>query len=158
MDGVYESRKELGKTQRQDLKTRVKNTIKTITLAASVKEDIPEVTSRKEVGSIGVDLNSDHLAIGEIDRYGNPIQGFYLPIEMEDKPSQQITAQFGNYIRDIVLYAKSKNKPIAVEQLDFQKKKAALRETCGRKMAKLLSSFAYQKFMQMIKTGASERG
>ena len=82
--------------------------VKQFYLQASVKEDIPEVTSRKEVGSIGVDLNSDHLAIGEIDRYGNPIQGFHLPIEMEDKPSQQITAQFGNYIRDIVLYAKSK--------------------------------------------------
>ena len=132
--------------------------VKQFYLQASVKEDIPEVTSRKEVGSIGVDLNSDHLAIGEIDRYGNPIQGFHPPIEMEDKPSQQITAQFGNYIRDIVLYAKSKNKPIAVEQLDFQKKKAALRETCGRKMARLLSSFAYQKFMQMIESRCQREG
>ena len=118
--------------------------------------------STKATGAIGVDLNCDHLAMGEIDRSGNPVHGFHLDYfkgsSLEGKSSDQITAMFGDHIRDIVAFAKLKHKPIAIEKLDFQRKKAGLRELHGPKMARLLSSFAYAKFASMMSSRCKQEG
>jgi IS605 OrfB family transposase len=127
-------------------------------LQVAVENKPAVITSRRGTGAIGVDLNIDHFAIGEIDRSGNPVRAFTLPTVMEGKSSGQITAMFGNHIRDIVAYAKLKSQPIAVEALDFQKKKSALRETHGRKMARMLSGFAYKKFIAMITSRCASEG
>ena len=65
---------------------------------------------------------------------------------------------FGDHIRDIVAYAKLKQKPIAIERLDFQAKKAGLREQHGPRMARLLSSFAYAKFIAMMTSRCHQEG
>jgi hypothetical protein len=46
-----------------------------------VTVDIPEVKriSRKDTGVIGIDINADHLAVTETDRFGNPIEWFSVP-------------------------------------------------------------------------------
>jgi IS605 OrfB family transposase len=132
--------------------------VRQLYLQVSLEEVTPPIETRAAVGGIGVDLNCDHLAIGETDRYGNPIQAFNLPIKMENKTSEQITAMLGNHIKDIVAYAKLKNKPISIEKLDFQKKKSALREIHGPKMARMLSSFAYDKFMSMMASRCAREG
>ena len=116
------------------------------------------VQTRRDQGAVGVDLNHDHLAIGEVDRFGNPIQAFNLFCEMKGKSSEQISASFGDLIRDITLYAKLKNKPVVIEKLDFRQKKAALRETHGSRGAEILSSFAYNKFKQILDSRSAREG
>ena len=37
------------------------------------------VISRKDLGVIGVDINANHLAITETDRFGNPVKYFSIP-------------------------------------------------------------------------------
>lgn len=127
-------------------------------LQVSVNPIPVPIQTRRMLGAIGVDLNHDHLAIGEVDRHGNPIQAFNLFFEIEGKSSNQISASFGDLIRDITLYAKLKNKPIVIEKLDFRQKKAALRETHGPKGARILSSFAYSKFKEVIGSRSAREG
>mgnify|MGYP001425020922 CR=1 FL=1 len=134
------------------------NKVRQLYLQVSLEEGVPEVTTRKAVGALGVDLNADHFAIGEVNRSGNPARGSHLPIQMEGKTSQQINAQFGNHIIDIVAYAKLNNKPIAVEKLDFRAKKSALRETSVPRMARLLSLFSYSQFMLMLESRCRRDG
>lgn len=118
--------------------------------------------SSHAAGAIGVDLNCDHLAVGEVDHSGNPVQAFQLDYfkgsSLEGKSSDQITAMFGDHIRDIVALAKLKHKPVAIEKLDFQRKKTGLRELHGPRMARLLSSFAYAKFASMMTSRCNQEG
>ena len=141
----------------KDKKGQRKN-VKQLYLQVSLEEVSPPIETLPGSGGIGVDINCDHLAIGEVDRYGNPVRAFSLPIDMENKSSHQITAMFGDHIKDIVAYAKLMNEPISIEKLDFQKKKSALREIHGPKMSRLLSNFAYDKFMSMMASRCAREG
>lgn len=129
--------------------------VKSIYLQVSVTPVFQESETRRNLGAIGVDLNLDHLAIGEVDRHGNPVQAFNLFFSIEGKSTHQINAIFGDCISKVVRYAKLKNKPLVIEKLDFRSKKSALRETHGPKMARLLSSFAYAKFKYFMESRSS---
>ncbi len=117
-----------------------------------------EIVTHKLAGAIGIDLNVDHFAIGEVDRFGNPISGYSLDFEMEGKTKAAVSAMFGDAIRDMVLYAKSLSKPIVIEKLDFKRKKAGLREIAGPKLAHKLSLFAYNKVNQMLQSRCNKEG
>ena len=47
--------------------------------------------------------------------------------------------------------------PVVIEDLDFAKKKASLREK-GKKYARMLSNMAYSQFLERIKTRCSDAG
>ena len=137
--------------------------VRQIYLQVSLEESYDHSDQNHEAfGAIGVDLNADHLAIGEVDHSGNPVRAFHVGFfkngSLDRKSSGQITAMFGDHIRDIVAYAKLKNKPVAIERLDFRAKKAGLREKHGPKMARLLSSFAYAKFIAMMTSRCQQEG
>jgi hypothetical protein len=53
-------------------------------MASFPVQKLPIVT-RKELGTIGVDLNSDHAAVVETDRYGNPIRHARLSLNTYGK-------------------------------------------------------------------------
>lgn len=95
-------------------------------------------------GAIGVDLNADHVALTETDRFGNPIKRESIPLVTYGKSSQQAKALVGDVTAQIVKLAQDRNKPIIIEKLDFQKKKAQLRG--NTKYCRMLSSFAYNAF------------
>ena len=76
--------------------------------------DVAVVTD-KRLGAVGVDLNAGHLAVAETDA----------------------SARVVKHARDI-------GKPIVIERLDFQQKKAAL-EGESRRYSRMLSSFSYGK-------------
>ncbi len=56
-----------------------------------------------------------------------------------------------------VAFAESKNKPLIIEELDFQKKKATLRES-NRAYARMLSSFSYNSIITHLKSRSSKLG
>jgi IS605 OrfB family transposase len=117
-----------------------------------------EIVSKEERGSIGIDLNADHIAYMETDRFGNPIAKKTFPWISYGKTNGQLKAITGDICKEIIEQAKETNKPIVIEKLDFQKKKLGLQEKGNSKFARLLSSFAYGLFYMTLKARAYKHG
>jgi len=117
----------------------------------------PEWLSNSCLGNIGVDINIDHLAVVEIDRFGNFLKKMTIPLCLYGKSKNEAKALIGDAVKELVSYAESVKKPIVIEKLDFSKKKAALKEAFGHKYARMLSSFAYASIIGMIKSRAWSR-
>ena len=105
--------------------------------------DVPVVTDRRR-GAIGVDLNTDHLAVAETDASGNCLNAWRVPLVTYGKSTHQAEALIGDAIAGVVEYARDAGKPIVIERLDFRQKKAAL-EGQPRRYSRMLSSFSYGK-------------
>lgn len=115
------------------------------------------IVSHKEIGTIGVDINADHLAVAETDRFGNLLGVRRIDTPIYGKSTNQAKAIIGDAVVFIATQAKQANKPIVIEKLNFQKKKAAL-ETANPKQARMLSSFACNKVASGIKAAAFRAG
>lgn len=105
--------------------------------------------SDDRLGAIGVDVNSDHLAVTEIDHQGNPVDTVTISLCLYGKTKQQSQAIIGDACAQLVEYAVRKKKPLVIERLDFTRKKATLRQL-SRKRARCLSSFAYRAILSAI--------
>ena len=105
--------------------------------------DVPVVTDRKR-GTIGVDLNADHLAVAETNGSGNYVNAWRVPLVTYGKSTHQAEALIGDAVASVVQYAKEVGKPVVIEKLDFRQKKAVL-EGESRKYSRMLSSFSYGK-------------
>ena len=105
--------------------------------------DVPVVTDRKR-GTIGVDLNADHLAVAETNGSGNYVNAWQVPLVTYGKSTHQAEALIGDAVAGVVQYACEVGKPIVIGRLDFRQKKAAL-EGESRKYSRMLSSFSYGK-------------
>ena len=111
--------------------------------AATEMMDVPVVTD-KSLGTIGVDLNADHLAVCETDASGNYVNAFGVPLVTYGKSQHQAEAIIGDAVASVVAYARDTGKPIVIEKLDFRQKKAAL-EGQSHRYSRMLSSFSYGK-------------
>lgn len=127
-------------------------------VAASFEEEKTPIITNKDNGAFGIDLNADHLAVVETDRFGNPINNYSYYFDFDKKSSEQIKAILSDYLSDIVFKALVAEKPIVIEKLDFSKKKSQLKEEGGKKYRKMLSSFAYQKFAELLQSKAAKDG
>ena len=105
--------------------------------------DVPVVTDRKR-GTIGVDLNADHLAVAETNGSGNYVNAWRVPLVTYGKSTHQAEALIGDAVASVVQYAREAGKPVVIEKLDFRQKKAVL-EGESRKYSRMLSSFSYGK-------------
>jgi len=114
----------------------------------------PTWTSRENIGVIGIDINRDHLAAVETDRFGNPIKTKIIPLNCYGKTSEQTKALLGNAIAELVGWGVSSQKLLVVEKLEFQKKKSELKESGNKKYARMLSSLAYTTILTTIKSRA----
>ena len=126
-------------------------------LFLSMDHPAPAYVTNKNLGFIGVDLNVDHLALAETDRFGNPLENVSLPLSLYGKTTNQAKALIGDVAKALVDRAKKAKKPIALEKLDFQNKKRRLNEG-NPKQARMLSAFAYQKTLEAIKSRACREG
>lgn len=125
-----------------------------------ISVDVPKPTtwhSRKDSGAIGVDLNVDHLAITETDRFGNPVFFDSIPLCTYGLSRYQALALIGEKAKELIAYAKEVGKPIILEKLDFKDKRAILYQM-NAKTARMLSSFAYLAIINHIKARAYREG
>jgi len=113
------------------------------------------ITTNRQRGCLGVDLNPWGLAVARIDPSGNPADSFDLPWQVKGRNKNQIKAAIGDKVRDAVLYAKSRGIPIAIEKLDFTAKKA---EDRGAGINRMLSAFAYSAFAHIIRGRCAREG
>ena len=102
------------------------------------------VLTDRSLGAIGVDLNADHLAVTEADRSGNFVNTFSMPLVTYGKTAHQAEALIGDAVARVVEYARQARKPLVIERLDFQRKKAALEGKSPRR-SRMLSSLSYGK-------------
>jgi IS605 OrfB family transposase len=123
----------------------------------SVQAQAVEVNTRASMGAIGMDINADHLAISETDRFGNLVEARRIDLHTYGKSSDQTKALIGDAAVSIVEQARQAGKPVVIEKLNFQKKKAEL-ESVNRKQARMLSSFSCNKVASTIKAAAFRAG
>ena len=116
------------------------------------------LTTSSKQGVIGVDINADHLALAETDRFGNPIAKKSIPLNTYGKSRHQSLALIGEVSADLVSYAKQTGKDLVIEQLDFQKKKAELRESARPSHARMLSSLTYSSIKNTLQSRAWREG
>jgi IS605 OrfB family transposase len=111
-------------------------------------------------GAIGLDLNVGFISVMPVDTDGNPLKdlAFDLPIDAAALSSDRAKAVMGDAVKEIVDMALRQRRALVIENLEFQKKKAALKETVGADLARKLSSFAYNLFKAMIKSRAARFG
>ena len=138
----------------QALTYRLKLDKKGWRLFVSTSLPTPQWKTNKDKGVIGVDINTDHLAVVETDRFGNPLCKKTIPLNLYGKTKEQSLALIGDACAQVVSYAEQTLKPLILEDLDFQKKKQSLRETCSSAQSRKLSSFSYQAILTHFKSRA----
>jgi IS605 OrfB family transposase len=110
-------------------------------------------------GAIGVDFNAGHLAVAIIGADGNPKTKDLRRIDFGSGPStEQQRDAMGRAVRDLVALAVERQLPIVIEDLDFQRKKAELREIGKPGYARMLSGLSAAMFRQMLVTRAFRHG
>jgi IS605 OrfB family transposase len=101
------------------------------------------------MGAVGVDVNADHLAVSETDRFGNWVGQRKIDLHTYGKSTDQAKALLGDAAASIIVQARRAGKPVVIEKLNFQNKKAEL-ELVDRKQARMLSSFNCNKVASHI--------
>ena len=115
------------------------------------------VVTNRSLGAIGVDLNADHLAVTETDRSGNFVNTFSVPLVTYGMTAHQAEALIGDAVARVVEYARQARKPLVIERLNFQRKKAALEgESRGR--SRMLSSFGYGRMKAYLLSRGYRQG
>ncbi len=117
----------------------------------------PEKQTELSRGAVGIDLNADHLAVTETDRFGNYLDSFILPFNLKELATEQTKAIIGDLSAVIVDHALATGKALAIEELDFEEKKKALREQVKERRT-FLSAFAYAQFQKAIHSKARAQG
>lgn len=115
------------------------------------------LTTSACMGAVGVDVNADHLAVSELDRFGNLLNARRIEISTHGKSTDQAKALIGEAVVSIAEQARQSGKPVVIEKLNFQKKKTEM-EAVNPKQARMLSSFACNKVSGGIKSAAFRAG
>jgi IS605 OrfB family transposase len=138
----------------QALTYRFKCDKKSWRLFVSTTLPTPQWKTKASRGVIGIDINTDHLALVETDRFGNPIHKQTIPLNLYGKTKEQSRAIIGDAAARVVEHAEQTLKPLVLENLDFQKKKQTLREESRTSYSRMLSSFSYQAIITHLKSRA----
>ena len=127
------------------------------TVFVTVDKDRPNEISDSKAGMIGLDINVNHIAMAETDHYGNIVYKKNIPINLYGKDKNQSLAVIGDAAKEIITIAIEKEKPIVLEDLNFEKKKQSLKEQNNR-YSRMLSSFSYNKIVGFIESRAFKSG
>ncbi|MBF8263155.1 MAG: Transposase, partial [Parachlamydiales bacterium] len=118
---------------------------------------LPPLITKKENGVIAVDINNNHLAVAETDRYGNPIQSFNISLHLHNASKNQARALIGDASVQIIEICRKSQKPLVLENLDFKKKKAQIREK-RTSYSRMLCAFAYASMIAHLKNRGAAHG
>jgi IS605 OrfB family transposase len=114
-------------------------------------------TSDVRLGAIGVDFNVGFVTASETDRFGNLIASQDVPMATAGLSKHATQTVISTAVQAIIAIASKAQKPIAIEFLDFAKKKAQLSYASpGRQ--RMLSAFAYNRFAQTLGARAHDAG
>ena len=126
-------------------------------LYASTQAAVGEICTNRSWGVLGLDVGPDSVAAVETNRAGNPVVRRTFPLPLYHKTRTQARALIGELAAELGAWAVRSGKPIALEELDFEGKKAELREL-GKGYARRLSSFAYGALSEAIYSRSARMG
>jgi len=126
-------------------------------LYATTQAVVGDLCTNRSWGNLGVDLGPDRIAVVETDRVGNPVRRKTFPLPLYGKTKTQARALVGDIVARIGAWAVACGKPVAMEELDFEQKKAELRDR-GKSLARRLSSFAYGAVREALRTRCARMG
>ena len=107
-------------------------------------------------GWIGVDFNDGFLAACETDRLGNPVR--YATFRWDGHAaSGKRRTQLAEAVKKVVEWALEAGKPIAIEQLDFDKKKRSDADK-GPAYRRMLSGLPYSTFGSLMLSRSRKSG
>jgi IS605 OrfB family transposase len=105
-------------------------------------------------GAIGVDLNVDRAAISNITKDGNIVESFsIINSRLQDGSTNKRLYDIAIMVKQIINYAKDKNKGIVFENLQFHKD-----WTYNRKLNRIKSNFVWRKFLELLERKCIEHG
>lgn len=109
-----------------------------------------------EDGCISIDLNYDHVALTDIDKYGNRISDEVLRFNPENKTSGQISDEIGRIMSKVGKYCEDRKKPLVMEDIDTTISKHGMKygNKTGNRHA---SIFAYRKMESCIENQSYRR-
>jgi IS605 OrfB family transposase len=117
----------------------------------------PQQTSEVQWGAIGIDLNPGSLGWAKTDKDGN-LEGFgQIKTNIQSQPKGRTEAILVDAVTQLTEMALKHKCPLVVEKLDFSQKKKWLREMSSRHN-RMLSNFAYSKFLQLLKARCFKLG
>ncbi len=125
---------------------------------ASFDESLPAAREDYSRGCIGVDLNVGFASVARIDRFGNVVETFDVPMVTYGKSRDQSADIVRKAALVIAAYAAEHGLPVASERLDFARKKAALKEERSARYARMLSSFVYSAFDTALSSALARQG
>ena len=106
--------------------------------------------TRDNKGVVGVDFNKGFVAVSETDKYGNLINTFNLNYRFSQ--GNKTTSDLQLIANQLSEYCIAKGKDLAIENLNFKKKKGLMVKGQYKKYNGMLSSLAYAKFSQIIES------
>lgn len=121
------------------------------------RKHIPLVTSRLN-GGLGNDLNKLFISSFLVTGDGNPKgQEIRIPLNLQGKRTEQVDAILGEATKRIAEIAFRTQCPVMPESLDFYKKKLKIFKE-NKQMRKMLSAFAYSKYLKFLKSACQKLG
>ena len=122
------------------------------------KHLIKQTYTSKDKGCLGVDINQDHLAVSNLDNKGNLLKIYTFNYDLNGNKHQNNNS-ISLAVKELMKLSVELNKPIVIEQLDFIAKKKSLKASNSQYIKnknKQLSSFAYSKIIELIKSRAED--
>ena len=121
----------------------------------SLFQPMPDAVADFSRGCLAVDMNAGFLAAAFLDACGNPKGRLSIPMATQHRRSDQVEAVIGDATARLVTLAKRRGVPIVIEDLDFEAKKARLREESSPRMSRMLSAFVFNGFRSMLERRAA---
>jgi len=124
---------------------------------ATVERPAVPYQSQRRKGAMGVDLNPGSIGWAYGDAEGNLQAAGQFPVNVQDRTQEQTQAHIGDVVAQLVSLAQQYGCPIVTETLDFERKKATMREQ-GVRYCRMLSNFAYGLFDEMLSRRCAREG
>jgi IS605 OrfB family transposase len=125
-----------------------------------VSLDVPastRVSNNRKQGVLGVDFNADHLAVSLTSPDGNFLKAWRFELPVEGKKSGHRASLLSAALGEVIDIALKYKVPVAIEELDFAKKKKDL-ENKSAGYSRMLSGLMYSKYQQLMTTKCSKAG
>ena len=118
-------------------------------LKVTVTKDLwqPRISERN--GCIGIDYNTDRLALAEVDYYGNLTDTLVVSLKYRGSNARAESEIFEK-VAEVVSTAKQNGQGIVIENLDFVKTKA--KYSGNKKYNKMLHQFDYSRFRKAMES------
>ena len=107
--------------------------------------------TRKDYGTIGLDLNYGFIELAETNETGNLINLKHYNLDKHAKGNKAKT-EMELVVSKIVNYAKTQGKDLVIENIDFKKKKslAVSRNKKNKKYNRMIHTFDYSRYKFLI--------